>query len=115
MVRPGDRVIAIRGVPVAQAVAGFWTDLGLAAPDAVQSTYAARVLLAGRRDRDRVFTLQRAGELMPLTLPSLYAVRKNDRPPLTVTHSGAAWRIRLSGANWTIEWSPRRLCESMGG
>ncbi|MGZ3173418.1 MAG: S41 family peptidase, partial [Croceibacterium sp.] len=27
---------------------------------------------------------------------SLYAVRKNDRPPLTVTREGTAWRIRLN-------------------
>jgi len=96
IVRPGDRVVDVRGIPIAQAVAAFWRDLGLEAPDAVHRAYAARVLLAGRRDRDRVFTLERGGKAIPLTLPSLYAVRKNGRPPLTVTRQGATWRIRFN-------------------
>jgi carboxyl-terminal processing protease len=96
VVKADDRVIDVRGVPIAQAVASYWSDLGLGAPDVVHRVYAARVLLAGRRDRERVFTVQRGGKLIPLTLPSLYAVRKNDRPPLTVTHAGAAWRIRFN-------------------
>lgn len=96
MVKPGDKVIDVRGVPIGQAVSAYWHDLGLDTPDAVHRAYAARVLLAGRRDRERVFTLQRAGKPMPLTLPSLYAVHKNDRPPIAVTHAGAAWRIRFN-------------------
>ncbi|MGZ3196287.1 MAG: S41 family peptidase [Croceibacterium sp.] len=96
VVKPGDKVIVVRGVSIAQAVSAYWHDLGLDAPDAIHRAYAARVLLAGRRDRDRVFTLQRGGKPIPLTLPSLYAVRKNDRPPLTVTQQGTAWRIRFN-------------------
>lgn len=96
LVKPGDKLVDVRGVPIAQAVASYWSDLGLDTPDAVHRAYAARVLLAGRRDRDRIFTLQRAGKLVPLTLPSLYTVRKNDRPPLTVSHNGAVWRIRFN-------------------
>ena len=79
VVKPGDKVIDVRGVPIGQAVGDYWHDLGLDTPDAIHRAYAARVLLAGRRDRDRVFTLQRAGKPMPLTLPSLYAVRKTGR------------------------------------
>ena len=96
IVRPGDRVVDVRGVPIAQAVAGFWNDLGLDNPDAAHRAYAARVLLAGRRDRERTFTLERAGKPVPLTLPSLYAVRRNDRPPLTVSRKGAIWRVRFN-------------------
>jgi carboxyl-terminal processing protease len=96
VVKPGDKLIQVGGVPIAQAVTAFWHDLGLDAPDAVHRAYAARVLLAGRRDRERVFTLQRGAKRLPLTLPSLYAVRKNDRRPVTVTHDGPAWRVRFN-------------------
>nr|WP_166175631.1 S41 family peptidase [Altererythrobacter segetis] len=96
VVKPGDKLIQVAGVPMAQAVTAFWHDLGLDAPDAVHRAYAARVLLAGRRDRERAFTVQRGAKQLPLTLPSLYAVRKNDRPPVTVTHDGPAWRVRFN-------------------
>jgi carboxyl-terminal processing protease len=96
LVKPGDKLVAVGGVPIAQAVTAFWHDLGLDAPDAIHRAYAARVLLAGRRDRERVFTVERRSKRLPLTLPSLYAVRKNDRPPVTVTHDGPAWRIRFN-------------------
>jgi carboxyl-terminal processing protease len=95
-VRAGDRVVDVAGVPIAQAVTAFWRDLGLDAPDAAHREFAARVLLAGRRDRPRTLTLERAGKPLPLTLPSLYAARQNDRPPLTVIHGAHTWRIRFN-------------------
>jgi carboxyl-terminal processing protease len=105
VIKAGDTLAAIGGVPIAQAVSAYWRDLGLDAPDPVHRAYAARVLLAGRRDRERVFAVERAGKTIPLTLPSLYAVRKNDRSPLTVTQQGAVWRVRFNdsiGENATI-------------
>jgi len=96
VVKPGDKLLAVGGIPIAQAVTAFWQDLGLDSPDAVHRAYASRVLLAGRRDRERVFTVQRGGKHLPMKLPSLYAVRKGDRPPVTVTHDGTTWRVRFN-------------------
>src|SRR5688500_15435133 len=47
-VRVGDRLVAVGAVPIAQAVALFWADLGLAVT-AERAGFAARVLAAGRR------------------------------------------------------------------
>ncbi|MEO6388953.1 MAG: S41 family peptidase [Croceibacterium sp.] len=96
MVMPGDEVFDVGGVPIAEAVSAFWQDLGLEAPDDAHRAYAARVLLAGRRDRPRSFSLRRGGTLVPLTLPSLYAVREHDRPPLAVSQAGNTWRIHFN-------------------
>jgi carboxyl-terminal processing protease len=95
-IRAGDRLVAIDGVPVAQAVAAFWTDLG-AAPGAMDAAFAARVLAAGRRNAPRRLTLQR-GSAPPhdYLLPNLYSEPHPDRPPVSVTTDGAALRIRFN-------------------
>ena len=49
-VRAGERLAAIDGVPIAEAVGGFWRDVGLK-PIPARAGFAARVLAAGRRDR----------------------------------------------------------------
>lgn len=96
MVRRGDVIADVGGVAIASAVAGFWHDLGLEAPDAAHRAYAARVLLAGRRDRPRTFSVKRGGTVVPVTLPNLYTVRPKDRPTVTLSHDAAAWRIRFN-------------------
>lgn len=94
-VRTGDLVIDVGGTAMAQAVADFWRDLGLSAPDAAHRAYAARVLIAGRRNREREFTLERNGLRLPMRLPSLYAARQDKRPLVSLTSDGGKWRIRL--------------------
>ena len=96
MVKIGDILADVRGVPLTSAIIRFWPDLGLDTPDAAHRSYAAQVLMAGRRDRPRAFTVRRGGALVPLTLPNLYSVRANGRPPVTLTHEGQAWRIRFN-------------------
>jgi carboxyl-terminal processing protease len=94
-VRDGDRLTAVSGVPVAQAVEGFWADLGLAlTPD--RADYAARVLAAGRRNAPRHLTVARGTAARELELASLYAGRSNDRPALTSTQQGKALAIRFN-------------------
>jgi carboxyl-terminal processing protease len=81
-VREGDRLVAVDGKPIASAVADFWADLGTVG-GGERDGYAARVLAAGRRDRQRRLTIQR-GSAPPrdLALPNLYYLALLDRPVL---------------------------------
>jgi hypothetical protein len=88
-VRPGDRLTAVGGIPTAEAVAAFWSTLGLAPDGADRAAYGARVLAAGRRDRPRDLTLSGSSGERRLTLPSLYSVPA-DRPPLSAHTDGDA-------------------------
>lgn len=103
-VQAGDALTAIGGVPASQAVAAFWSELGLQA-DGDRAAYAVRVLAAGRRDRPRDLTLRgRDGVERRLRLPNLYATRP-DRSPVTVSESGDDRIIRFNdslGDNRTI-------------
>lgn len=96
-VRAGDQLIAVDGRPAAGAVAAYWGQLGLAVtPQRAQ--YAARVLAAGRRDRDRRLTFaNKAGETRALTLPSLYR-RTEKSNLLTVTHTADSTTIRFNNS-----------------
>lgn len=73
-VMAGDIIIAVQGVPLGRAVTSFWADLGLdETPE--RNGYAARVLVAGRRDRSRQIRIKtRNGAVRNLILPSLYAL-----------------------------------------
>lgn len=94
-VRPGDTLVAVGGTPVTEAVAAFWSGLGLE-PTGDRSGYAARVLAAGRRDRPRDLTLRdAAGGERRQTLPNLYQAGPGERPPLTAQEVGEALVIRF--------------------
>lgn len=95
-VRPGDRVVAIGETPTAAAVAAFWSGLGLE-PAGERAGYAARVLVAGRRDRPRDLTiLDSAGTERRLTLPNLYAGGPGDRPPVSTREVDGVLIIRFN-------------------
>jgi hypothetical protein len=96
-IRHGDRLVAVGGVPIAQAVASFWRDLGLGLTEE-RANYAARVLAAGRRDRPRDLTTRsRAGERRH-TLGNLYGPQP-DRPPVSVIReAGDETVIRLNNS-----------------
>ena len=84
-IAPGDRLTAVVGVPIAEAVARYWRGVGLqVTPE--RAAYAARVLAAGRRDRPRDLTVARGGTVRRVMLANLYGPRP-DRPPVTV-HGG---------------------------
>ena len=87
----GDRLVAVGGVPTASAVAAFWTGLGLGVTDE-RADYAARVLVAGRRDRSRDLTIRHGKAERRLTLPSLYTIN-SDRPPVTVSQGPGSQTI----------------------
>ncbi|GAA0623698.1 hypothetical protein GCM10009422_19780 [Brevundimonas kwangchunensis] len=99
-VRAGETLDAVDGTPVTQAVQVFWSGIGLEA-GGDRDGYAARVLAAGRRDRDRDLTV--SGRR--LSLPNLYATR-DERPPLTVQRTPEELSIRFNdslGDGGTVE------------
>ncbi len=92
----GDRLLEVDHAPTAEAVAAFWRDLGVEVPPD-GAGYAARQLAAGRRDRPRVLTIRKAsGEVRTVSLPSLYATPRQDRPPVAVERGGKALTIRFN-------------------
>ena len=117
-VRPGDRVLAIDGVPMAEAVAAFWRDLG-ADPAGRDAGFAARMLVAGRRNRDRRLTIQR-GETPPrdIELPSHSGTPMPISPPVTVSEDGGSLRIRINdglGGNGTIAAFDQAMARARAG
>jgi len=96
-IRAGDVLAAVDGIETGAAVASFWDALGLAVTPH-RADYAARVLAAGRRDRERRLTITSAGGASrTLTLPSLYTFQ-SDRPPLSVEHAGKQTVIRFNNS-----------------
>lgn len=95
---PGDRIVAVNGTPVAAAVAAWWQDLGVATPTREQREFAARVLVAGRRDRERHLTVGHAHAEATLILPNLYTARRapGTFPPVTTTRTGNTTRITFN-------------------
>jgi carboxyl-terminal processing protease len=89
-VHAGQTLDAVGGVPTTQAVAAFWSELGLE-PGGDRDGHGARVLAAGRRDRERDLTV--SGRR--LTLPNLYAGRV-DRPPLSVSEADGVLILRFN-------------------
>ena len=87
-IRAGDRLVAVDGKPIAVAVAEFWADLG-AAGGGERDSYAARVLAAGKRHRERRLTVQRgAAPPRQLALSNLYFTQLMDRPVLQFAEVG---------------------------
>lgn len=95
-VRVGDRLVAVGGQPIDAAVKAYWDDLG-GVGGGERDDLAARILAAGRRDRPRVLTIAgREGSSRQLTLPSLYAVPRVNRPPVSAFVEGRTTRLRLN-------------------
>lgn len=93
---PGDALTAVGGTPTGEAVAAFWSDLGLAV-DGERAGHAARVLAAGRRDRPRDLTIRSPGGVeRRLALPNLYAVQRGDRPAVEVRETAGDRIIRFN-------------------
>jgi carboxyl-terminal processing protease len=94
----GDVIVGIDGVPAGEAVSAFWAKLGLEVTPA-RADYAARVVVAGRRDRARTITVQsRSGEVRELVLPSLYDRKPETRPPVSSCTSDGLTLIRVNNS-----------------
>lgn len=95
-IHPGDTLVAIGGKPIAVAVTNFWTDLG-SGGGGERDNYAARVLAAGRRDRERRLTIAHGPDRpRDFVLANLYAVPRPDRLPVTVTQGHDVRTIRFN-------------------
>ncbi|EMD81807.1 hypothetical protein [Pacificimonas flava] len=78
------------------ALENFWSGMALAVTQ-VLADYAARVLLAGRRDRLRRFTVESVpGELRQVTLVSLYDVQSRAEKTLEICSVGQRSIIRFN-------------------
>lgn len=95
-IRGSDVLVAVDGVPVAEAVRQFWEDLG-AEGGGERDGFAARLLAAGRRDRPRRLTIRdNAGRERVHELPNLYQTKRQERPPVETSLEGSALRIRIN-------------------
>ncbi len=95
-VRAGERLVRVDGQPIDAAVAAFWSRMGLQ-PMGERAPFAARVLAAGRRDRQRVLTFAGPAGERTLTLDSLYKDQP-DRPALTVAARKGVTTIRFNNS-----------------
>ncbi len=87
---PGAEVVSVDGVAIGAAVARYWGTLGLAPGGGDRAGFAARTLLAGRRDRDRTFAITQDGAVRAHRLPNLYQPQAPALPPVSVTADAAA-------------------------
>lgn len=95
---PGQRIVSVGGVPIDQAVAAFWAELGLEVTPR-RAAYAARVLVAGRRDRERLLSIMdSANDLREFRLASLYTIEQTELPPLTVCVGTGETLIRFNNS-----------------
>ncbi len=96
-IKRGDRLASIGGTETASAVAAFWSDLGLTGTQR-RDAYAARVLAAGRRDRDRELGIQgNGGAVRTVALPSLYR-NAPEEPALSVSVSHGETSLRFNNS-----------------
>jgi C-terminal processing protease CtpA/Prc len=97
-VKANDLLVAIDGTATNAAVQTFWSDLGLTVTSP-RAEFAARVLVAGRRDRDRRLRLaDPRGKTRDLTLRSLYALPSTEHPPISMSATGNRTLIRFNNS-----------------
>lgn len=97
-VEPGMLLTAIGTRTTQEAVDAFWSDLGTTSA-VWNAGFAARVLAAGRRNRDRDLTFAGSdGGIVRLTLPSLYEAGQDDRLEVSVGTSGDALTLKINNS-----------------
>ena len=105
-IRRDDQVTMIDGLNIDEAVANFWNDLGLDVTES-RAECAARVLVAGRRDRPRKLGVKSSfGDVSELVLPSLYELEEAPKPVITTCSGFGHVVVRFNnslGDRTTIE------------
>ena len=95
---PGQLLVAVNDIATDLAVKAFWDELGLDVTPR-RAEFAARVLAAGRRDRDRQLSIaDGTGRLRVVTLPSLYSVVVEQQGPLSVSTNRQRTLIRFNNS-----------------
>lgn len=88
----------VDATPIDQAVDAFWRNKGATRTEE-RDAFAARVLVAGRRDRDRLIMVREpAGARREVALPNLYKNEREAAPPVTAVQSNGALRITINNA-----------------
>jgi carboxyl-terminal processing protease len=89
----GFTIESVDGKTIAQAVDDFWSAIGVTGVDDARAGFAARILVAGRRDRSTTISLGDAhGRVIGFTLPSQYTRRSE----------GAGVRSHMEGLSRVI-------------
>ena len=97
-VKANDLLVAIDGTGTNAAVQTFWSDLGLTLTPS-RADFAARVLAAGRRDRDRRLRIANpSGKTRDVKLRSLYALPSTERPPISMSTTGNRTLLRFNNS-----------------
>lgn len=108
MIMAGDQLVKIGNTDIEDAVTSFWRDLGFEGNiDNDRAGFAARILVAGRRDRERQLTVRSPGKAgnRLLNLATLYANR-SDLKSVETAKEGPALRVTFNdslGNRATIE------------
>lgn len=90
-IEKGATILQVGGTPIADAVEAFWADLGVTDIDNDWADYAARTLLAGRRDRPREIELRNPdGKTLSLTLSSRYDLHRDEQPVRLINEGNVA-------------------------
>jgi len=77
-IAPGDKLVAVAGQPVGDAVTAFWRAIGLNVTGE-RADYASRVLAAGRRHVVRDLTFTRPALTRRVKLQSLYDLQSDKQ------------------------------------
>lgn len=97
-IEAGSILAAVDGTDTAGAVSAFWRDLG-ASGDRMRDGFAARVLAAGRRDRERSLDIRDPrGRVTRFTLPNLYEAPSDAPPPVASSKDGDGVTISINDA-----------------
>ena len=95
--REGDILVGVAGTPIEKAVGAFWSDLGLESTSE-RDAFAARVLVAGRRDQPRALTFKRGTEPpKEFVLTNLY-ISSPAHAPIAVTGDNRNLIIKINDA-----------------
>ena len=97
-IKRGEWLASVNQVPVNQAVAAYWSAIGLDVTPR-RAGFGARVIAAGRRDRNRTLGIIGAdGKVQSLDLISLYNEQRPDRPPVSVSSDRGRVVIRINNS-----------------
>jgi len=97
-IRPGDYLVSVGDVKIANAVSNFWNDLGVTEIDDGHAGFAATILAAGRRDRERELINKDINhKKRKFRLPSLYDAEP-QKELLTISRSERSYRVNINNS-----------------